>query len=86
MRSGRRLALVGCNGTVYDQDRWSSSETFRLGDQRNMMIADNQTRSFDRMSKAERDIHVMMTWGDSIHNPPKAYPIGFEFKMKRTGY
>ena len=83
LSSGRRLALVDRNGVVYDQDRWPESNTFRLGTQENIMIGDNQTRSFDALSKQERATHVMMTWGDSLANPPKAYPLGYRFRMRR---
>jgi len=81
-RSGRYTAVVGRNGVIYDQARWPRSKTFRLGNQNNMLVADNQTRTFDLLSKHERATYVMMTWGDSLLWPPRGYPLGFTFKMR----
>jgi hypothetical protein len=82
IRSGRRLALVDRNGVVYDHDRWTASRTFRLGNQANIMLADNQTRAFDRFSPPERAVHVMMSWGEAMAWP-RGYSLGFRFRMRR---
>jgi len=81
-RSGRHTAVVGRNGVIYNQARWPRSKTFRLGNQNNMLIADNQTRTFDLLSMHERATYVMMTWGDSLFWAPPSYPLGFNFKMR----
>ena len=84
LKSGEQLALVDCHGTVYTPDKWPVSKTFRLGDQSNLMLSDNQTRKFEKFSDAERATHVMMSWGDSLENPVIAYPLGFIFKVRRA--
>jgi hypothetical protein len=79
IRSGKRLALVGRNGEIYDESTWTASNTFRLGTQSNLMFSDNQTRAFDRLSEDERNTHVMMSWGLGMCDRSRAYPLGFSF-------
>jgi hypothetical protein len=79
LRSGRKLALVDRHGKIFDQSRWTSSNTFRLGNQADIMFADNQTRTFDSLSAAERNTYVMMTWGLEVCDRSRACPLGYDF-------
>lgn len=79
MRMGLRLALVDRYGRIYDPGQWPNSKTFRLGNQEDLMISDNQTRRFEEMSEPERATHVMMSWGHSACGRDKGYPLGFAF-------
>jgi hypothetical protein len=82
LRSGQKLALVDRHGRIYDQSRWSSSNTFRLGNQADIMFSDNQTRIFDALSAAERNTYVMITWGLDVCDRSRAYPLGYDFSKR----
>lgn len=82
LHEGKRLVLVDRNGRCLEPDQWPTSGCFRSGNQENLMIADNQTRSFDGLTQPEKDTHLLMSWGDSI-KPVRGYPLGFRFTMKR---
>jgi glycosyltransferase involved in cell wall biosynthesis len=63
---GLSSVLVGANGVGYEVADWPGSVTFRLGDQVNVLVTDNQTRGFAAMSKWQRALHERMTWGDFL--------------------
>ncbi len=48
--------------------------TFRLGNQDNLLIADNQVRAFDNHSAEARAVHVFMTWGDYVRQDVAGFP------------
>ena len=68
-------ALVVGKDCAYDIPKWPSSDTFRLGSQSNLLLADNQTRNFDRYSEQERRIHAVISWGSLGHLDPNALPL-----------
>ncbi|CCB65056.1 hypothetical protein [Hyphomicrobium sp. MC1] len=63
LTDGLRALIVGRDGKTFDLDTWKTSETFRLGTQRNLLFLDNQTRAFDAMKPRKRHIVSQMTWG-----------------------
>ena len=63
-RKGLSAVIVGKNAVGYDVADWPQSATFRLGQQQNLLLHDNQTRAFVDMSDEERALHVRMSWGD----------------------
>jgi hypothetical protein len=63
LRYGQTVVVVGADGQRYEIDQWVDSGTFRLGTQHNLLVKDNQTRTFDRMSEAEKRAFVGLTWG-----------------------
>jgi hypothetical protein len=63
-RSGLSALVVGQDGTGYNVHEWPASRTFRLGDQSNVLVSDNQVRKFAQHSPEERATHILMTWGD----------------------
>jgi hypothetical protein len=65
LRRGEQIRIVGCNGQSYNIDEWPKSGTFRLGEQHNLLVQDNQTRLFQSLNRAERNAFVQMTWGSS---------------------
>lgn len=78
---GLSSILVGADGTAYEVADWPRSRTFRLGDQANVLVADNQVRAFAAMPEPQKALHVRMTWGDYL--PDAAAGIidfGVEFK------
>ncbi|WFT92840.1 hypothetical protein QA633_31525 [Bradyrhizobium barranii] len=62
---GLKVVIVGADGQRYDTDRWAESGTFRLGDQRNLLVKDNQTRAFDNMDASEKRAFAELTWGEA---------------------
>jgi hypothetical protein len=65
-QSGLAALVVGKDSVGYDVADWPASRTFRLGDQRNVLVTDNQVRNFKDYSAEERATHVLMTWGDYV--------------------
>ena len=43
---GLKVLVVGRDGAAYEPGNWEQSNTFRRGDQANLLVADNQTRQF----------------------------------------
>ena len=77
---GLSSVLVGANGVGYEVADWPGSVTFRLGDQANVLVTDNQTRGFAAMSKWQRALHERMTWGDFLpEKEPKIIDFGVKF-------
>jgi hypothetical protein len=75
-----RLVVVNKLGQGYDIAEWFRSGTFRLGNQENLIIRDNQTRVFDAMTPGARATHVRITWGDYRSAPPPDFPdLGYKF-------
>jgi hypothetical protein len=63
LAKGKEVLLVGRNGRGYSPQFWATSGTFRQGTQSNLLIADNQTRTFDALPWMEKRTFVMRTWG-----------------------
>jgi hypothetical protein len=63
LQLGKSIVIVGRDGRSYGIDHWSESDTFRQGDQRNLLVHDNQTRAFTAMSRAQQRAFAEMTWG-----------------------
>jgi hypothetical protein len=64
LSNGKKAVVVGRDGMCYDVEAWPQSRTFRLQDQANLLIHDNQTRAFEAMNRSEREAFSAMTWGD----------------------
>jgi hypothetical protein len=80
-RAGLNAVIVGRDGQAFDVAEWSRSNTFRLGEQANLLVTDNHTRAFANMSEGARVAHARMTWGQYLGDPPKDFPaLGFEFR------
>jgi hypothetical protein len=66
LRRGNKVVIVGRDGKCYDIDQWPKSGTFRLGDQYNLLVQDNQTRAFAALSRTEKRVFVETTWGGDL--------------------
>lgn len=66
LATGKDILLVGRNGRGYSPKFWAKSETFRQGAQKNLLVADNQTRNFAKFPWNEKREFVMRTWGKYI--------------------
>lgn len=62
--------LVGKNGMSYEVDNWSKNEGFRIGNQNNVLISDNQVKVFTNASKARKLYLSMLSWGEYISDTP----------------
>jgi hypothetical protein len=60
---GLRPLVVGRDGRAYEQREWYESRTFRSGDQENLLIADNQTRYYERADAPTRRQLTWAAWG-----------------------
>jgi hypothetical protein len=57
-----RAAVVGRDGKTYDVEEWPGSHTFRSGDQENLLVADNQTQSYQMASSRRRRRLARDSW------------------------
>ncbi len=81
-RKGLGAVVVGRSGQGYDVADWAGSGTFRLGNQENLILTDNQSRNFNEMAPGTRATHVRITWGDYLGPPPPKFPdLGFKFAV-----
>jgi hypothetical protein len=62
---GLRAVVVGRDGRSYDVDDWPLSRTFRIGEQENLLIADKQTRDYERAAPRTRRRLCRDSWGDA---------------------
>ena len=60
---GLDVVVVGRDGVAYGRDHWRESATFRSGDQRNLLIADNRTRQYDEADAVMKRRLEEMAWG-----------------------
>jgi Glycosyltransferases involved in cell wall biogenesis len=64
--------LVGADGRAFEVADWPNSNTFRLGAQENILVADNHVKLFSQMNKDEKAMHQMITWGGYLHERDRA--------------
>jgi hypothetical protein len=60
---GVRPVVVGRDGRAYDIEEWPASATYRAGGQRNLLVADNRTRDWERASLRLRRRLSRDAWG-----------------------
>ncbi len=60
---GLEALVVGRDGRGYPRDSWYDSHTFRSGEQRNLLIADNRTRYYEQADSNWRRGALLSTWG-----------------------
>jgi hypothetical protein len=79
-RAGFSAITVDSCGRGYDVEDWWRGRLFRLGNQEDLLLTDNQSRSFNTMSPGARATHIRMTWGDYLGPPPDDFPaLAFKF-------
>jgi hypothetical protein len=62
---GLGSVIVGRNGRGYKPEWWSSSGTFRQGNQSNILVKDNQTRNFADATWDQKKVLHAATWGST---------------------
>ena len=64
-RRGLTPRVVCCDGRALAPPDWPDANVFWQGDQRNLLIADNQTRAYDGATAAGRDALARLAWGEA---------------------
>jgi hypothetical protein len=62
-RMGKTVAVVGRDGKAYAPSQWPASRTFRIGEEDNLLISDNQTRQYLSASPILRRRMSEAAWG-----------------------
>ena len=63
---GLKVLVTGVDGNVYDPEQWINSGTFRIPEQHNLLVSDNQTNDY-QASAVHRKVNLeIMTWGQSF--------------------
>jgi len=60
---GLDALVVGRDGVAYERERYYESNTFRRGDQPNLLVSDNRTREFDAAPPERRRRLFELAWG-----------------------
>jgi hypothetical protein len=60
---GMKVLAVGRDGVAYPPERWRESATFRSGEQRNLLIADNRTDQYANADPEFKRRLGQMAWG-----------------------
>jgi hypothetical protein len=69
LSQGLGLRLVGADGAAYAPEAWATSGTFRQPGQPNLLISDNQTRSYAAANDADQRALEIVTWGRPMVEP-----------------
>lgn len=65
LAQGLEVMVVGRDGVAYPKTQWPASSTFRGGDQRNLLVADNRTRQYDEADEAEKRRLASLAWASA---------------------
>ncbi|MBC7490418.1 MAG: hypothetical protein H7240_11080 [Glaciimonas sp.] len=60
---GNEVLIVAGDGVGYRMKFWNKSKTFWQADQENLLVADNQTRSYQNAAMEQRRFLSFMAWG-----------------------
>jgi hypothetical protein len=81
-RAGLSALLIGRDGQAFDVADWPRSTTYRLGDQANLLLHDNQSRGFEALGVGSRHTLARLAWGD-FQLPPVDFPdLRLEFRRQ----
>lgn len=61
--TGLKALVVGRDGRAYEKERWFESETFRSGEQSNLLVSDNRTEQFAQADDEARRLMTKVAWG-----------------------
>lgn len=62
MAAGLKPLLAGRDGRAYEPQDWPHARTFWIGEQENLLVADNQTRAYQDASRAQRERLAFFAW------------------------
>jgi hypothetical protein len=84
-KAGLKALIVGRDGIGYDVCDWCGSRTYRTSDCSNLLIEDNRTREYNKMSQDARTTLALISWGVDLIKIPADFPdIGFDFNRLRV--
>lgn len=63
---GLESLVVGANGVAYEPKAWIESGTFRVPDQPNLLVSDNQTRYYQQADRWLRRRLENAAWGQAL--------------------
>jgi hypothetical protein len=69
-RQGLELLVVDCEGRSFAAADWAASRTFWQGAQENLLIADNQTASYEQGDARVREVLARYAWGEQADPAP----------------
>ncbi len=61
---GKRVVVVGRDGSLHDPDHWDRSATFWQERQQNLLVADNQTQEYEHATLELRRLLSQLAWGN----------------------
>lgn len=65
-KMGKSTCIVGRDGGVFESRDWWKSGTFWMGEQENLLVADNQTRRYLAADHDARKVYTKLAWGDGL--------------------
>jgi hypothetical protein len=68
MKMNLRLLVVGKDGIGYEKEEWYNSNTFRKGNQENLLILDKHTNDYLTSDIERRKLLSRLAWGDEKDN------------------
>lgn len=67
LNMGLKALVIGRDGKGYEKEEWYKAETFRQGNQSDLLIADNQTTIYSIADSETKRILSQRTWGDRAY-------------------
>jgi hypothetical protein len=64
MENGGKVAIVDRNGRIIEPSKWPQSGVFRSGNQEQLLIADNRTMDYQRVSLRRRTRRARLAFGE----------------------
>lgn len=61
---GLKALVVGRDCEAYEKERWFESETFKSGEQKNLLVSDNRTQQYAEADCETRRLMTKNAWGD----------------------
>jgi hypothetical protein len=55
--------VVNAGGKIFNEMNWMKSETYAYRNQKKLIISDNRTRKFDKLSKTHKLKKQLLVWG-----------------------
>ena len=65
LRNGLKTLIVDRRGHAYLKEQWPESNIFWCGNQVNLLIADNQTRLYDKVDSKNKRKMTCLAWGEN---------------------
>ena len=64
LKKGLKVLVVDKYGRTYGPEQWAASSTFRIRQQENLLVADNQTRIYELADEENKRSMTKLSWGD----------------------